>query len=91
MQQLAQAGRIAQATLSLQAVVSDESKGQDTMPGMVTDDTATTLAHLGPQINYTWWSKPSAQAAVDFSVSIAASGEQLVPSYRVRSAVTWRF
>lgn len=78
-------------TLSLQAVVSGESKGQDTMPGMAMDDTAVTIVYLGPQINYTWSSKLSAQAAVDYPVSIAASGEQLVPNYRVRAVVTWRF
>ena len=78
-------------TLSLQAAVSGESKGQDTMPGMVMDDTAVTIVYLGPQLNYTWSSKLSAQAALDLPVSIAASGEQLVPNYRVRAAVTWRF
>jgi hypothetical protein len=78
-------------TLSLQAVVSGESKRQDTMPGMAMDDTAITVVYLGPQINYTWSSKLSVQAAVDLPVSISASGEQLVPNYRVRAAVTWRF
>lgn len=78
-------------TLSLQAVVSGESKGQDTMPGMTMDDTAGTIVYLGPQINYTWSSKLSAQVGVDLPVSIAASGEQLVPNYRVRAALTWRF
>jgi hypothetical protein len=78
-------------TLSLQAVVSGESKGQDMIAGTATDDTAVTIVYLGPQLNYTWSSKLSAQAAVDFPVSVAASGEQVVPDYRVRAAVTWRF
>jgi hypothetical protein len=46
-------------TLSLQAVVSGESKGQDTLPGMTLNDTAVTIVYLGPQINYTWSSKLS--------------------------------
>ena len=78
-------------TLSVQAVVSGETKGQDTVNGMATDDTAVTIVYLGPQINYTWSSKLSAQIAVDLPVSVAATGEQLVPDYRVRAAVTWRF
>jgi hypothetical protein len=78
-------------TLALQAVVSGESKGQDTMPGMTMDDTAVTSVYLGPQINYTWSSRLSAQAGVDLPVSIATTGAQLVPDYRVRAAVTWRF
>jgi hypothetical protein len=78
-------------TLSLQAVVSGESKGQDTISGMAMDDTAVTIVYLGPQINYTWSSKLSAQVGVDLPVSIATTGEQLVPDYRVRAAITWRF
>ena len=78
-------------TLSLQAVVSGESKGQDTISGMATDDTAITIVYLGPQLNYTWSSKLSAHVGVDFPVSIDATGDQLVPNYRVRATVTWRF
>jgi len=77
--------------LALQAVVSGESKGEDTLNGAATDDTAITSVFLGPQINYTWSSKLSAQIGADLPVSIASSGEQLVPNYRIRAAVTWRF
>jgi len=31
------------------------------------------------------------QVAVDLPVSIASSGEQIVPDYRIRAALTWRF
>ena len=78
-------------TLALQAVVSGESKGQDTVNGVAMDDTAVTSVFLGPQISYTWSSKLSAQVGADLPVSIVSSGEQLVPDYRVRAAVTWRF
>ena len=78
-------------TLALQAVVSGESKGQDTVNGVATDDTAVTSVFLGPQISYTWSSKLSAQVGADLPVSIVSTGEQLVPNYRVRAAVTWRF
>jgi hypothetical protein len=80
-----------QHTLSLQAVVSGESKGQDTVNGVPTDDTAITAVYLGPQINFTWSSKLSAQIGADLPVSIVTTGQQLVPNYRVRAAVTWRF
>jgi len=78
-------------SLSLQAVVSGESKGQDTIGGVPTDDTAITAVYLGPQINYTWSSRLSAQIGADLPVSIATTGHQLVPDYRVRAAFTWRF
>jgi hypothetical protein len=78
-------------TLSLQAVVSGESKGQDTIAGVPTDDTAITAVYLGPQINFTWSSKLSAQVSADLPVSIVTTGQQIVPNYRVRAAITWRF
>ena len=61
------------------------------MPGMTMDDTAVTSVFLGPQINFTWSSRLSALVGADLPVSIVSSGEQLVPNYRVRAAVTWRF
>jgi hypothetical protein len=78
-------------TLSLQAVVSGESKGQDTVGGVPTEDTAITAVYLGPQVNFTWSSKLSALIGADLPVSIATIGQQLVPNYRVRAVVTWRF
>jgi hypothetical protein len=78
-------------TLALQAVVSGETKGEDTINGVATDDTAITSVYLGPQINFTWSDRLSAQIAADLPVSITSSGQQIVPDYRVRAAVTWRF
>ena len=83
--------RLGEHTLALQAVVSGESKGQDTIRGVPTDDTAITAVYLGPQVNFTWSSKLSAQIGADLPVSIVSTGPQIVPEYRVRAAVTWRF
>jgi hypothetical protein len=78
-------------TLSLQAMVSGETKGLDTLNGTPVDDTGITSVFLGPQINYTWSSRLSAMIGADFPVSIVSSGEQIVPTYRLRGAVTVRF
>jgi hypothetical protein len=78
-------------TLAVQAVVSGETKGQDTVNGMPMDDTAETIVYLGPQINFTWSSKLSAQIGGDLPVSIHSTGDQLVPDYRLHAAMTWRF
>ncbi len=78
-------------TFALQAVVSGESKGLDTVSGVPMDDTGITSVFLGPQINYTWSDRLSAQVGADLPVSIVSSGEQIVPTCRVRAAVTWRF
>ena len=78
-------------TLSMQAIVSGETKGEDTRFGVATDDTAETIVYLGPQINFTWSSQLSAQLGADLPVSVRSSGEQIVPTFRVHAAVTWRF
>ncbi|HUI06569.1 MAG TPA: hypothetical protein VL486_06150 [Verrucomicrobiae bacterium] len=78
-------------TVAAQGIVSGETKGQDTIHGVSTDDTAETIVYVGPQINVTWSSKLSAQVGGDLPVSIHSTGDQLVPDYRVHAAVTWRF
>ena len=78
-------------TVAAQCVISGETKGQDTVKGVPTDDTAETIVYVGPQINVTWSSRLSAQAGADLPVSIQSTGDQLVPDYRVHTAVTWRF
>jgi hypothetical protein len=78
-------------TLSLQAVVSGETKGKDTFAGVPDNDSAETLVYLGPQVNFTWGSRFSAQVAADLPVFRDNSGTQVMPDYRIRGAVTWRF
>jgi hypothetical protein len=78
-------------TLAGQVVVSGETKGQDTVGGVPTHDTAETIVYLGPQINFTWSSRLSAQVGADLPVSIHSTGDQLVPNYRTHAALTWRF
>jgi hypothetical protein len=78
-------------TLSLQAVVSGETKGKDTFGGVPDGDSAETLVYLGPQINFTWGSRLSAQLAADLPVVRENSGTQVLPDYRIRAALTWRF
>lgn len=78
-------------TLALEVVVSGESKGLDRVNGVAAGDTGITSVFLGPQISYTWSSKFSALVGADLPVSIVSSGQQIVPTYRLRAAVTWRF
>lgn len=79
------------STLAMQAVVSGESKGMDDFGGVPDEDSAATAVYLGPQLNYTWGSQLSAQLGVDLPVSIANSGLQVVPDYRIHAALTWKF
>jgi hypothetical protein len=71
--------------------VSGEYKKEDTLHDVAMDDTAETSVFLGPQINYTWSTQMSAQLAADLPVSIKSSGDQIVPTLRIRAAITWRF
>jgi hypothetical protein len=78
-------------TVALQGLVSGETKGKDTFSGVDDSDSAETLVYVGPQVNFTWKGKLSAQFGVDLPVSIYNSGTQVMSDYRVRAAVTWRF
>ena len=79
------------ATVALQVVTSGESKRRDTFDGMPDEDSAATFVYLGPQVNFTWGGSLSAQLGADLPVSIANSGLQVVPDYRLHAAVTWKF
>ncbi len=78
-------------TVSLQLMVSGETKGRDTFSGVKDPDSAETLVYVGPQLNVTWGSRLSVLAGVDVPVSRYNSGTQVMPEYRVRAAVSWRF
>lgn len=78
-------------TVALQLVVSGEHKGKDTFQGASAEDTAVTSVYLGPQINVTVGERFSADVGVDLPVSICNSALQLVPDFRVRAGLTWRF
>ena len=78
-------------TLSLQGIVSGESKGKDSFYGVPDNDSAETNVYLGPQINFTWSDKLSVQVGGDLPVSIDNTGLQAVPDFRVHAAFTWRF
>jgi hypothetical protein len=58
---------------------------------VATDDTAETSVFIGPQIGFTWGSQFSAQVGGDLPVSIRSTGDQIVPTFRIHAALTWRF
>jgi len=78
-------------SIALQAAVSGESKGKDTFGGVPDNDSAETLVYVGPEICFTWSDNLSAHVGADLPVSYDNTGEQILPSYRVHAAVTWRF
>jgi len=78
-------------SVSVQLVVSGENKKRDTFRGVIAEDTGVTAVYLGPQINFTWSEKFSAEIGADLPVSIANTALQIVPDYRIRAGITYRF
>lgn len=78
-------------TLSLQAVVSGESKGNDSLAGIKLNDTAITTLFLGPAVSFTWGTSLGLELAGDLPVIEHNSSLQIVPDYRIRGGATWRF
>lgn len=78
-------------SLGVQAMVSGESKGKDTLDGERLDDTAITSVYMGPALRATWKDRLSAEVALDLPLLQNNSSLQLVPNYRIRGSLAWRF
>lgn len=78
-------------TLSLQGVVSGETKGNDRVDGDVVEGSAETDVYVGPAIGFSWESNLGAEVAVDIPVVTSVPGVALAPDYRIRAALSWQF
>jgi hypothetical protein len=78
-------------TLSLQGVLSGETKGEDHVDGDVVEGSAETDVYCGPSLGFSWESNLAAEVAVDVPVVTHAPGITLVPDFRVRAALSWQF
>ena len=80
-----------EGTVALQAVLSGETKANDTLAGEPAHDTAVTMLYLGPRLTGTWGTSWSAELASDLPVLRNNTSLQAVPDYRIRAAAVWRF
>jgi hypothetical protein len=78
-------------TLGLQLAASGEVKGKDDLAGVTAEDTGMTSVFLGPELSFTWKERISAELGAEFPVVNDNTALQLVPDYRVKAALTWRF
>jgi hypothetical protein len=78
-------------TLGLQLAVSGEDKGKDNLAGVIANDTGITSIFIGPELNFTWKENLSAELGTEFPVVANNTALQLVPDYRIKAALTWRF
>ena len=78
-------------TVALQLKGSGLYKKRDTLAGMPMDDTGMTALFLGPDLIWTWKMLVSANVGADFPVLLHNTALQLVPDWRLRTAVSWHF
>jgi hypothetical protein len=78
-------------SLGLQAVLSGETKGKDTQQGQRLDDTGITALYAGPGLSFTWGTSLAADVALDLPAIQDNTAVQIVPDYRIRGGLTWRF
>jgi hypothetical protein len=78
-------------TLAAQALLSGEHKGKDELGGQTAEDTAITAVSLGPRIAFTWGTSLAMDVAAELPVIQDNSSLQIVPDYRLRGGMSWRF
>jgi hypothetical protein len=78
-------------TFGSRASLSGESKGKDTLDGEDLDDTAITSMYVGPGLTFTWGTSLTADVTGELPVLLNNSSLQIVPDYRIRGGITWRF
>ena len=78
-------------TLGVQAVLSGETKGLDEQRGKRLDDTGITALYAGPGFGFTWGTSLAADLTLDLPAVQNNTSVQIVPDYRIRGGVTWRF
>jgi hypothetical protein len=77
--------------LGAQALFSGETKGTDTLDGQPAGDTGITALYLGPAFRFTWGVHLATEIVADLPVLQNTTQLQIVPDYRLRGGLTWRF
>ena len=78
-------------TLGLQLAISGENKGKDDLAWVTAEDTGIQSVFLGPELTFTWKENLSAELGAEFPVVSDNTALQIVPDYRIRAAMIWRF
>jgi hypothetical protein len=78
-------------TFGVGAVLLTETKGKDNIDGERLDDTAMTALYVGPALHFTWATSLSAELAADLPAIQNNTAVQIVPDFRLRGGVVWRF
>jgi hypothetical protein len=76
---------------AIKARFSGDTKGEDTFRGVRSDDTASTVVWLGPEVVATWRDRVSVDVGVAFPIYRDNTGVQTVADIRVQAGVTIQF
>jgi hypothetical protein len=79
------------STAALQAQLTGETKGKDHQAGERLDDTAITALYLGPRVLATFEDRLHADAGVEWPLVQNVTSVQIVPDWRLRFGLSWRF
>jgi hypothetical protein len=78
-------------SIGLQAVVGGETKGKDEHENEPVGDTGLTTVYMGPRLLGTWGSSLYADVAGELPLVQHNTGLQMLPDFRVRGGISWRF
>jgi hypothetical protein len=78
-------------TVRAQVVFSGETKGNDWIEGTRLTDTGFTALYLGPVFALDWSTHLALEIGAELPVLENTTQLQIVPDYRLRGGVTWRF
>jgi hypothetical protein len=78
-------------SVGLQAVVTGETKSKDEHRGEPVDDTGLTTLYMGPRLLVTWGASLHGDVAGELPLVQHNTGLQILPDYRIRGGLSWRF
>ena len=78
-------------SLAVQALFSADHKGLDSLAGDPQTDTGSNIRYLGTRVTGTLGQRFAADAAIELPVRIRTTATMVVPDYRFRAAMNWRF
>jgi hypothetical protein len=78
-------------TLSLQALFSGDRRSLDSLGDIPDDDTGMNVSYLGARVAGTLGQRFAADASFELPIRIRTTVTMVVPDFRLRAAVNWRF
>ena len=84
-------GGLGPVTLGAQFAISGEHKNRDTFRGEIAGDTGATALYVGPRLLAGAGRRLVAEAGADLPVLLDNTAFQIVPSYRIRAGLSYRF